>query len=85
MPEQNHGHVDQQPVGERVGDLPELGLDVPAAGQEAVELVGDRGGREEDRRGPAVAVGRVQDQDRVDRDRDQPQDRQRVRQLRQRP
>ena len=29
--EQDHGRVDHQPVGERVGDLPEVALDVPAA------------------------------------------------------
>ena len=41
-PEQDDRGVDHEPVGERVGDLPELGLDVPAAGEEAVDLVGDR-------------------------------------------
>ena len=41
--EQDHGHADHQPVGERVGDLAERRLDVPAAGEPAVELVGGGG------------------------------------------
>ena len=57
-PEQDHGHVDQQAVGERVGDLAERRLDVPAAGEEAVDLVGDRGGAEEDGGRPAVPAVR---------------------------
>src|SRR5262249_42458763 len=46
-----------------------------------VDLVGDRGGAEDNRRGPAPpAVGR-EDQRREDRDDDEPRDRERVRQL----
>ena len=46
--EEDHGGVDHQPVGERVGDLPEARLDAPAPGEEAVDLVGDAGDREDD-------------------------------------
>ena len=50
VPEQDHRHVDQEPVGERVGDPAERRLDVPAAGEEAVDLVGDRRRRRRARR-----------------------------------
>ena len=52
--EEDHGRVDHQPVGERVGDLAELRLDLPAAREPAVHLVGDAGVGEDDRRRPAV-------------------------------
>ena len=55
MPEQDHRGVDHQPVGERVGDLAELRLDVPAAREPAVDLVGDAGDAEDDRRRPSCA------------------------------
>ena len=80
--EQHDGDVDHQPVGERVGDLPELGLDAPAAREPAVELVGDRGDAR--RRSPRASSGRPvarASSDDEDRDRREPQDRQRVRQL----
>ena len=54
--EEDHGCVDHQPVGERVGELPETRLDVPAAREEAVHLVGDRGDAEDDPRRPARVV-----------------------------
>ena len=85
MPEEDDRDVDQQPVGKRIGDLPELRLDVPAPGEEAVDLVGDRGRGEEDRGSPAAPVDRREDQHRVDRDHDETGDGQRVRELRQRP
>ena len=50
--------VDHQPVGERVGDLSELGLDVPAAREEAVDLVGHPCDEEDPAGGPARAVVR---------------------------
>ena len=53
--EHDDGGVDHQPVGERVRDLAELRLDVPAPRQVAVELVGDR--RERRRRCPAGQLG----------------------------
>ena len=69
MNEHDHGGVDHQAVGERVGVLAELGLDVPAAGEPAVDLIGDSGDTEDDARRPVVpAVGaRVQDDERGDR------------------
>ena len=82
--EQDDGRVDHQPVGERIGDLAELGLDVPAAREPAVDLVGDAGDAEDDGRRPAVpAVGRDQERH-EDRDQREPQDRQRVRHARER-
>ena len=52
---QDHGGVDHQPVGERVGELPEVRLDVPATGEKAVHLVGDPGDAEDEAGGPARA------------------------------
>ena len=54
--EQDHRGVDHQPVGERVGDLPEARLDMPAAREEAVDLVCDAGDAEDDPRRPAGRV-----------------------------
>ena len=71
MPEQDDGGVDHQAVGERIGDLAELGLDVPAAREPPVDLVGDAGDAEDDRRRPAVAA--VGDEEQHDEDRDQDQ------------
>ena len=50
--------VDHQPVGERVGDLAERRLDVPAAREVAVDLVGDAGDRRRRSR-PATSVAAV--------------------------
>ena len=50
--EEDDGGVDHQPVGERVGDLAELRLDMPAAREPAVHLVGDAGDR---RRSPQAS------------------------------
>ena len=52
--EEDDRGVDHQPVGEWVGHLAELRLDLPAAREPAVHLVGDAGDREDDRRRPAV-------------------------------
>ena len=58
QPEQEDRHVDHQAVGQRVGELAEARLDVPAPREPAVDLVGDAGERENARRGPApLAVG----------------------------
>ena len=46
--EQDDRDVDHQPVGERVGELAELGLDLPAPREPAVDLVGDPGEREDE-------------------------------------
>ena len=82
--EDDHGRVDHEAVGERVGDPAEGGLDVPAAGEPAVDLVGDPSDCEDGRGRPAVApVGRDQQRG-EDRDQEQPQDRERVRNARQR-
>ena len=56
--EQDHRGIDHQPVGERVGELAEPRLDVPAAREEAVHLVGDAGDAEDDPGRPAAAVAR---------------------------
>ena len=85
VPEQHDRDVDQEPVGERVGDLAEPRLHVPAPREEAVDLVGQRCRPEQDRRRPAVSVDRPEDQRGVDRDDDQPSDGERIRNLRQRP
>ena len=82
--EENDRGIDHQTVGERVGDPAEVGLDVPAAGEPAIDLVGDSGGGEDDRRAPALASVRGNEQDDEDRDQRQPQDRERVRDARQR-
>ena len=85
VPEQDHRRVDHQPVGERVGDLAERRLDVPAAREEAVDLVGDAGGAEE--RSPPASCGRRRTS-RISTAKtgisDEPRDRQRVRKLRER-
>ena len=82
--EQDHGRVDHQPVGERVGELPEARLDVPAAREEAVHLVGDPGDAEDDARRPARPVARPHHEHDEDRDQGEPRDRERVRELRER-
>ena len=71
--------ADHEPVGERVGDLPEARLDVPAAREVAVELVGERRGGEEDPRPPRRAVAGVEVEPDEDRDRGEARDRERVR------
>ena len=52
--EQDHRGVDHQPVGERVGVLAELRLDVPAPREPAVDLIGDRR-----RRAKTIAAGQL--------------------------
>ena len=54
--EHDHGDVDHQPVGERVGVLPELRLDVVAAREPTVDLIGDSG--DPRRRSPQASCGR---------------------------
>ena len=82
--EEDHGGVDHQPVGERVGELPEVRLDVPAAREEAVHLVGDRGDAEDDARRPARVVPGLHHEHDEDGDQRQPRDGERVRELRER-
>ena len=62
MNEHDHRRVDHQPVGERVGVLSELRLDVPAPREPAVDLVGDRGDAEDDPRRPAVPAFGLREQ-----------------------
>ena len=57
-PEQDHGCVDHQPVGEWVGDLAERGLDMPAPSEPAVDLVGERRRRRRRCRPPSCALRR---------------------------
>ncbi|HEY6031474.1 MAG TPA: hypothetical protein VIU44_12970, partial [Gaiellaceae bacterium] len=68
-------------VGEWIREGPERRLDVPAPRQPAVDLVGDAGDAEDDRRRPARAAVRGEDQRDEDGDQGQAPDRQRVRQL----
>ena len=79
--EHDHGDVDHQPVGERVGDLAERRLDTPPSREPAVELIRDRGGPEHDPREPARATPLGEQQDDEGGDRGEAQDRERVRQL----
>src|SRR5262245_39838662 len=79
MPEQDHGRVDHQAVGERVGDLSELRLDVPTPREPAVDLVGDASHPEDDRRRPAVTAVRCEQQDDEDRNQNQAADRKEIR------
>src|SRR4051794_9224229 len=79
--QQQHRGVDHQAVGERIGDLPELRLDVPAPREKPVDLVGHARDPEDDRRWPGVAAVGRRDQPDEDRDQDDPEDRERVRQL----
>ena len=78
---EDHCRVDHQPVGERVGELAEGRLDVPAPREEAVHLVGDPGDPEDDRGGPRVATVAREDQRDEHGDQQEPRDRQRVRHL----
>ena len=79
--EQQHRGVDHEAVGERVRELPELGLDVPATREEPVDLIGEGRGREEPGEDVApLTVGSVQEHD-EDRDDEKAQDRERIRQL----
>ena len=84
MPEEHDCDVDQEPVGERVGDLPELRLDMPAAGEVAVDLVGDRAAANR------IAAGQLwpfseRGSARVNGDDEEARDGERVRNLRQGP
>src|SRR4029079_18544783 len=79
--QEDDADVDHQPVGERIRDLPEPRLDGPAAGEPAVELVGDPGEPEHDPRGPARPVLLANEQHDEERDGDEAQDRQGVRDL----
>ena len=82
--EEDHGRVDHQPVGERVGHLAELRLDPPATRQEAVDLVGDAGDAEDDPRRPAVTAVCRQHERHEERDQEEAGDGQRIRKLLQR-
>ncbi len=80
-PHEDDRSPDHEPVGERVGHLSEARLDVPAAREPAVQLVGEGGAREEDPCPPRRAVAGVQVEPREDGDRREAQDRERVREL----
>ena len=82
--EQDRRRVDHQPVGEWICELPELRLDVPAAREEAVDLIGHARDEEDPAGGPARAVVRADVDDDEDRNQREPQYRQRVRQERER-
>ena len=71
--EEDDGGVDHQPVGERIGELAELGLDLPPARQPAVDLVGDPGDPEDDPGRPARVPARIDGEDDEDRDEHQAQ------------
>ena len=73
------GDVDHQPVGERVGVLPELRLDVLASREPTIHLVGDAAIAEDDGRRPAMAVVAARKQHHEDRHEREPRDRERVR------
>ena len=79
------GSVEHQAVGERVGELAEARLDLPAASEEAVQLVGDPRDEEDPAGCPARAVvGCAEEDDREERHQREPQHGQRVRDLRER-
>ena len=79
--EHDHRRVDHQAIRERIEDAPEVGLDVPATREEAVDLVGDAGDTEDDAGGPAVAAIRGQHQRDEGGDQGKPRDRERIRKL----
>jgi formimidoylglutamate deiminase len=79
--EKNHRRVDHQPVGERIEDAAEVGLDVPPPGQIPVDLVGYAGDPEDDSSRPAVAAVRAEHESHEDRDEDKPRHGERVREL----
>ena len=83
-PEEDDGGVDHEAVGQRVGELAELGLDPPAAREPAVHLVGDAGRSEDDRRRDAVPRVGVEHEHDEHGDEPEPEDRQRVRKPRKR-
>ena len=76
----DRGH-DHQSVCERVGDLSERRLDLPATSQVAVELIRERGGGEEDPCTPRRPVTRAHEQDDDDRDGAEAEDRQGIREV----
>src|SRR5439155_4087460 len=67
--------------GEGIGDPAERRLDAPAPREEAVDLVRDACGAEDDRRRPAAAPVAREHQPCIDRDHEQSRKRQRIRQL----
>ena len=76
--EHDHRRVDHQAVRERIEDTAEVGLDVPAAREESVDLVGDAGHGEDDARRPAVAAFRGSHQHDEHRDEREARDRKRI-------
>src|SRR5919108_3231259 len=82
MPEEDHGGIDHQTVGQRVGDLAKGRLDFPAPREPAVDLVGDARDAEDDRGRPAVAAVRSEDETDEGGNEKEPEDSQRVGDLR---
>ena len=80
--EQDRRGVDHQPVGERVGDLAELRLHVPAPREEAVDLVGHPRDEEDPAGCPARAVAGADVEHDEQRDQREPEHRERVGELR---
>ena len=81
VPEQDHRRIDHQAVGQRVGELAEARLDVPAPRQPAVDLVGDPGHAEQDRAGDRPALLGAEHEHDEKRDQRDPEQGQRVRDL----
>ena len=79
--EEDDCRVDHQPVGERIGDLPERGLDAPPAGEPSVDLIADPGNAEEEGRRPAMPPIRRGQHDDENWDQREPQDRERIRHM----
>ena len=84
MPLEHDRRPDHQPVGQRIGELAEARLHVPAAREEPVHLVGDPRDQEERPRPPGSPAVGGEDEGRERRNQRQAEDRQRVRQLRKR-
>ncbi len=79
---ENDGGIDHEAVRERVGELPEPGLDTPVTREKAVHLIGRTRDAEDHAGGRAWRVPGADHQHDETRDQHEPHDRQRVRELR---